>query len=105
APGTTGLQANVSSECIGGHLGNELGPTQGKAHPDGNDWLRGFTLMVLLVLFPPGSDGGDFLLYRPGLYVREQNTAITWAVFKGNDVHSGSAPEVHNVAESDAWRE
>ncbi|KAI0042408.1 hypothetical protein FA95DRAFT_1478374, partial [Auriscalpium vulgare] len=97
------LQMNVSSECCGGALNNSIGP-QGKDHVDGKDAPRTFTLMAMLLSFPPGSDAGDFLLARPGLYIREQNATIVWAAFKGNDLHSGNAPTAYNMDDCHSWQ-
>lgn len=44
---------------------------------------------------PLGADPGPFMLGRPGLYFREQNTIIVFLSFRGNDPHSGTSPTVH----------
>lgn len=45
-----------------------------------------------------GSDLGAFLLARPGFYVRETEpgTFIIFLVFKGTDLHSGTAPTAND---------
>lgn len=41
-----------------------------------------------------GSDPGPFFLGRHGIYFHEQGVWIIWLVFRGNHVHSGTAPRI-----------
>ncbi|KAJ7032325.1 hypothetical protein C8F04DRAFT_1262078 [Mycena alexandri] len=73
------------------HLDDSIGP-QGKPHLDPkDDWLW-FTLFALLFRLPPGSDMGAFLWLRGGIYLREMDCYLLFTAFKGQDIHTGSAP-------------
>ncbi|KAJ7070198.1 hypothetical protein C8F01DRAFT_1115616 [Mycena amicta] len=97
--GLTGLQMNVSSAWDGGDLQSFIGAVQGAWHVDIHDAAARWTLCILLMKLPPGSDPGAFLLGRLGLYVRTEVDANGWVrlflFFKGNDLHCGSAPKIH----------
>ncbi|KAJ7607879.1 hypothetical protein FB45DRAFT_1039951 [Roridomyces roridus] len=72
-------------------LRDAIGP-QGRPHGDfQDDWLW-FTLFVLLLRLPKGSDMGPFMFLRPALYLRESDEYVVFASFKANDIHSGTAP-------------
>ncbi|KAK7453247.1 hypothetical protein VKT23_011923 [Stygiomarasmius scandens] len=104
-PAFTGCQINVSSSSGGGSLEDAIGHVQGAFHVDFNDDQNGWTLIMGLIRIPPGSAIGDFLLARPGLYARTEtdSSGLTtfFLLFKGNDIHSGSAPKT----DSEAWTE
>jgi hypothetical protein len=48
----TGLQVNVSSDI--GDLASMIGQVQGRLHADINDYVGGYTLMILALRLPPG---------------------------------------------------
>lgn len=58
--------------------------------------MHSFNCLALVHLERPtlGSDPAAFCLGRPGLYVRELNSLVTFIIMKGNDIHSGQAPWV-----------
>ncbi|KAF9048078.1 hypothetical protein BDZ89DRAFT_1127035 [Hymenopellis radicata] len=97
-PGPTSVQCNVSSASRGGGLADFIGKLQGRWHADVHDHFARWTLLILQFRLPAGSDIGAFLLARPGLYVRHEVTdsdqVRLFLVFKGNDLHSGTAPTV-----------
>ncbi|KAF8174837.1 hypothetical protein K438DRAFT_1980029 [Mycena galopus ATCC 62051] len=66
--------------------------TQGKPHGDFKDDPGWFTLFVLQFRLPAGSDMGPFLWMRSAIYVRETDQYILFLAFKGQDIHTGSAP-------------
>ncbi|OBZ78486.1 hypothetical protein A0H81_01596 [Grifola frondosa] len=74
-PNNSNLQMNVSSQSKGGNMEESIGR---RGH---------FTLIARM-----RADPGAFLLARPGLYIREKDELIVWAIFKGNDLHGGNAP-------------
>ncbi|KAF7368061.1 hypothetical protein MSAN_00872200 [Mycena sanguinolenta] len=74
-----------------GALDASIGP-QGQPHGDFKDDPAGFTLFVLLFRLPPGSDMGPFLWMHGAIYVRESDQYILFMAFKGQDIHTGSAP-------------
>ncbi|KAF9028349.1 hypothetical protein BDZ89DRAFT_770699 [Hymenopellis radicata] len=94
--GLTSSQWNFSSGWAGGDLGLLLGIIQGRWHVDINDDPCRWTMLVIQVMLPPGSDPGAFLLGRFGLYARVEvspNGQVRLVLFfKGNDLHSGVAP-------------
>ncbi|KAF8130953.1 hypothetical protein K438DRAFT_2032069 [Mycena galopus ATCC 62051] len=66
--------------------------TQGKPHGDFKDDPGWFTLFVLQFRLPAGSDMGPFLWMQLAIYVRETDQYILFLAFKGQDIHTGSAP-------------
>ncbi|KAJ7231690.1 hypothetical protein B0H12DRAFT_1239877 [Mycena haematopus] len=89
-PGATGLQMNVSSGV--GELKLSIGGVQGDWHTDFHDDDGHWTMAIMILKLPPGSDPGPFMLGRFGLYIRETNVLIIYLVFRGNDLHSGYHP-------------
>ncbi|KAF7326673.1 hypothetical protein MVEN_02604500 [Mycena venus] len=89
-PGATGLQMNHSSGM--GGLDTEIGSLQGKWHADISDALPLWTLGILMLKLPPGSDPGPFMFARCGLYIRETGVLIIYLLFRGNNLHSGFHP-------------
>ncbi|KAJ7623921.1 hypothetical protein DFH06DRAFT_1142756 [Mycena polygramma] len=89
-PGATGLQMNSSSGM--GGLDTAIGSLQGKWHADISDAPPLWTLGILMLKLPPGSDPGPFMLGRSGLYIRETGILIIYLLFRGNDLHSGFHP-------------
>jgi hypothetical protein len=51
---------------------------------------------------PTGSDPGAFMLGRHGLYIRELDVWISFLLFKGTDIHSGSHP-TYAPESMEAW--
>ncbi|CAK5267932.1 unnamed protein product [Mycena citricolor] len=98
--GATGLQLNVSQGT--GNLTAYIGQLQGKWHTDISDAAATWTLGILLLKIPPGSDPGPFMLGRTGLYVRETGVLVLFLIFRGNDLHSGFAPSYPTGAR-EAW--
>ncbi|KAF8156469.1 hypothetical protein K438DRAFT_1986728 [Mycena galopus ATCC 62051] len=74
-----------------GALDTSIG-TQGKPHGDFKDDPGWFTLFVLQFRLPPGSDMGPFLWMQSAICVRETDQYILFMAFKGQDIHTGSAP-------------
>ncbi|THU77346.1 hypothetical protein K435DRAFT_877979 [Dendrothele bispora CBS 962.96] len=101
-PAYTSCQLNISSFRHGGSLEEAIGMASGAFHVDFNDDKNGWTLVMGLLRIPPGSAVGDFLLARPGLYARLETDAsgqtTFFLLFKGNDIHSGSAPKTDDAA-------
>ncbi|KAJ6477846.1 hypothetical protein C8R47DRAFT_1323241, partial [Mycena vitilis] len=89
-PGATGLQMNHSSGM--GGLDTSIGSLQGNWHTDRSDAPPLWTLGILMLKLPPGSDPGPFMLGRCGLYIREAGVLIIYLLFRGNDLHSGFHP-------------
>ncbi|KAK7461698.1 Chromobox protein 5 [Stygiomarasmius scandens] len=104
-PAFTSCQLNVSSGNSGGSLAEFIGDLQGKWHVDAKDDPNSWTLVIGMLRIPPGSATGDFLHARCGLYARvwpDQNGHVYFFfLFKGNDLHSGTAPKT----EPDAWKD
>ncbi|KAF7371391.1 hypothetical protein MSAN_00775600 [Mycena sanguinolenta] len=73
------------------NLDTSIGP-QGRQHMDPQDAPAWFTLFVLMLRLPKGSDMGTFLWMRTAVYLREMDQYILFAVFKGQDIHTGTAP-------------
>ncbi|KAF7374674.1 hypothetical protein MSAN_00352400 [Mycena sanguinolenta] len=88
--GATGLQMNVSSGI--GELKLSIGGVQGDWHTDYNDDEGNWTMAIMMLKLPPGSDPGPFMLGRFGLYIRETSVLIIYLIFRGNDLHSGYHP-------------
>ncbi|KAL0563384.1 hypothetical protein V5O48_018684, partial [Marasmius crinis-equi] len=97
--GLTSVQLNNSSGDEGGDLMAFIGAVQGSFHVDFHDDRGRWTMLVILIKLPPGSDPGAFILARFGLYAKlkllPDGTCIVFLWFKGNDLHSGVAPTVH----------
>ncbi|KAF4563968.1 hypothetical protein EYR36_003217, partial [Pleurotus pulmonarius] len=89
APGPTSLQMNVTSH---GRTFREAIGHQASWHTDFHDAPTHWTMAVILLRIPEGSDPGAFLLGRAGLYIREGNILILILFFKGNDPHTGFPP-------------
>ncbi|THU79966.1 hypothetical protein K435DRAFT_874867 [Dendrothele bispora CBS 962.96] len=104
APAHSSVQKNVSPGRKGGSLIAFIGIIQGKWHSDSKDDKNHWTLLVVFLRIPPGSAAGDFLLARPGLYARaypdKQGHVVFFLLFKGNDLHTGTAP----TTDDDAWK-
>ncbi|KAJ8079431.1 hypothetical protein PM082_021947 [Marasmius tenuissimus] len=102
--GFTSLQKNVSSKRKGGVLA-VLGLLAAAWHVDIDDDPAGWTLILCILRLPPGTTVGDFMLGRAGLYARlwpdEEGNVVFFLLFKGNDIHSGTAP----TADDKAWDE
>ncbi|KAL0565027.1 hypothetical protein V5O48_017005 [Marasmius crinis-equi] len=102
--GFTSLQKNVSSKRHGGVLA-VLGLLAGAWHVNIDDDPAGWTLILCLLRLPPGSAVGDFMLGRAGLYARlwpdGNGNVVFFLLFKGNDIHSGTAP----TTDDEAWAE
>ncbi|KIM76533.1 hypothetical protein PILCRDRAFT_12761 [Piloderma croceum F 1598] len=96
-PSGTGCQANVSSN--GRPLRELIGQYQGSLHTDEGDDPCDFTVMILILRCPPGSDPGPFILARYGVYVREIDAWIIFLVFHGNDLHTGFEPITNKLTE------
>ncbi|KAF7978083.1 hypothetical protein HWV62_1741 [Athelia sp. TMB] len=96
-PYMTGAQVNISSGTT--DLAAAIGEAQGAWHPDVSDDPSRWTVATLLLRLPPGSDPGAFLLGRHGIYFQEQGVWIIWLVFRGNHIHSGTAPRIPLHAE------
>ncbi|KAF7321588.1 hypothetical protein MKEN_00679800 [Mycena kentingensis (nom. inval.)] len=96
--GLTGMQQNISSAWNGGDLAGFIGSVQGSWHVDIHDDANRWTMLIVLMKLPPGSDPGPFLLGRLGLYIRATVTPDGWVryilFFKGNDLHTGIASSV-----------
>ncbi|KAJ6521405.1 hypothetical protein B0H19DRAFT_1244608 [Mycena capillaripes] len=99
-PGATGLQMNHSSGM--GGLDTAIGSLQGNWHADISDAPPLWTLGILMLKLPPGSDPGPFMLARCGLYIRETGVLIIYLLFRGNDLHSGFHPS-YLEDKRDAW--
>ncbi|KAL0569462.1 hypothetical protein V5O48_012502 [Marasmius crinis-equi] len=97
-PGPTSVQENASSSSQGGTLARDIGERQGSWHVDQKDHFARWTLLIIQMRLPPGSDMGAFLLGRPGLYCRadvgSNGEVRVFLLFKGNDIHTGTAPSV-----------
>lgn len=91
-PYMTGAQVNISSGTI--DLTEAFSKLQGTWHPDVSDDPSYWTVATCLFRLPPGSDPGPFFLGRHGIYFHEQDVWIIWLVFRGNHVHSGTAPSI-----------
>ncbi|KAJ7223485.1 hypothetical protein GGX14DRAFT_558060 [Mycena pura] len=95
--GLTGLQMNASSGWDGGELKLFIGMLQGSWHVDLHDDPCRWTLFILIMRLPPGSDPGPFLFARFGLYCRAVVNANgevrLFLFFKGNDLHTGWSPQ------------
>ncbi|KAL0057498.1 hypothetical protein AAF712_015860 [Marasmius tenuissimus] len=94
----TGMQTNGSSGWTGGDLRSFIGLLQGSWHVDVKDDPCRWTMLVIQLWMPPGSDPGAFLLGRWGLYCRTEvgpsGRVCLILFFKGNNLHSGIAPTV-----------
>ncbi|KAK7039109.1 hypothetical protein VNI00_010293 [Paramarasmius palmivorus] len=108
-PGPTSVQLNVSSSWEGGSLELSIGRKQGKWHVDKNDHWARWTLLVIFMRLPKGSDMGAFLLARAGLYARvevnQSGEVRLFLLFKGNDLHCGTSPSVNEQARNDFLKE
>ncbi|KAL0062889.1 hypothetical protein AAF712_010210 [Marasmius tenuissimus] len=97
--GLTSVQKNTSSGDEGGDLMKFIGAIQGAFHVDFHDDCCRWTMLVVMIKLPPGSDPGAFILARFGLYAKfklmPDGRCIFFLFFKGNDLHSGVAPTVH----------
>ncbi|KAL0568259.1 hypothetical protein V5O48_013731 [Marasmius crinis-equi] len=97
--GLTSVQLNSSSGDEGGDLMAFIGAIQGAFHVDFHDDRTRWTMLVILIRLPPGSDPGAFILARFGLYAKlklmPDGRCMVFLWFKGNDLHSGVAPTVH----------
>ncbi|KAJ7045949.1 hypothetical protein C8F04DRAFT_1066822 [Mycena alexandri] len=99
-PGATGLQLNVSSGLR--DLLLSIGELQGRWHTDYGDEDSMWSMVILMLKLPPGSDPGPFMLGRFGLYIRETGLLIIYLVFRGNDLHSGYHPS-YRPENQKAW--
>ncbi|KAJ7582351.1 hypothetical protein C8J56DRAFT_760267, partial [Mycena floridula] len=102
-PGLTGLQFNCSSENGGGFtLRLSIGAKQGYWHVDFKDAAGRWTLLIIMLQLPPGSNAGDFLQARCGAYARVEvgsdGRVMFYLVIKGNDLHCSTSPSVHAEA-------
>ncbi|KAK1222943.1 hypothetical protein PQX77_014220 [Marasmius sp. AFHP31] len=97
--GLTSVQLNNSSANAGGNLMEFIGAIQGAFHVDFHDDRCRWTMLVIFIRLPKGSDPGAFILARFGLYAKLEllpdSTCKIILWFKGNDLHSGVAPTVH----------
>ncbi|KAJ6617940.1 hypothetical protein B0H10DRAFT_2379738 [Mycena sp. CBHHK59/15] len=75
---------------------------QGGIHGDFKDDAIAYTLFLLLFRLPPGSDLGAFLWMRGAIYLRELDQYVLFTSFKGQDLHTGSAPTYVKEIQ-DAW--
>ncbi|KAJ8075902.1 hypothetical protein PM082_021534 [Marasmius tenuissimus] len=102
--GFTSLQKNVSLKRHGGVLA-VLGLLAAAWHVDIEDDPAGWTLILCILQLPPGSAVGDFMLGRAGLYARlwpdGKGNVVFFLLFKGNDIHSGTAPTTDDHAWDD----
>ncbi|KAG6915390.1 hypothetical protein DXG01_011736 [Tephrocybe rancida] len=94
SPCGTSVQMNVSSTTGADDLSENLGD-QGRFHGDFGDEYTRMTLFNMLTRLPIGADPGPFMLGRPGLYAREEDSPVSFLSFRGNDPHSGTSPTVH----------
>ncbi|KZV60256.1 hypothetical protein PENSPDRAFT_694413 [Peniophora sp. CONT] len=80
-----------SDECIERHKRRQSRCCSGRLVDKNDDhWLR--TFCVLCFRLPDGVDPSSSTFARHGAYVRELNTIIIFLMFKGTDLHGGTAP-------------
>ncbi|KAF5329323.1 hypothetical protein D9619_008910 [Psilocybe cf. subviscida] len=97
-PNGSSVQLNVSS--LGVNLNQAIGMIQGFWHADFLDDPQFWTLFIMLLRIGPDGDPGPFFLARGGIYVHELGCWVIFLVFKGTDLHTGTAP--HEDAQSHA---